>query len=75
MERGQSEPQLIIDESSDEEEIVHNLLTPRRISRTVSDRGTEMGLKEEFELKTIQNVGVKDNTAPIIKFETEGLLI
>ena len=71
MDRGQSETRLIIEESSDEE-TVDNQLTPRRISQTVSDRGTEMDMKEEFDLRTLRNQGVKDNTAPIIKFETEG---
>jgi hypothetical protein len=67
---GFDNPQFLLDGSSSEENLPP--LTPRVITRTVSDRGLEMGIMEEGRLHDIRNRGKKENTLPVGKTEATG---
>ena len=60
-------------ESSSEEDLEQNPpLTPRRITRTASDRGREMKIEDEIEMHDIRQAGKKENTVPSIKLQPFG---
>jgi hypothetical protein len=70
--KGDQNPRVGLLESFSDEDVENNIpLTPRKVSRTTSDRGPEIKIEEEFEMFKIRQTGKKDNTAPVLKFEDE----